>query len=295
MATPTELANVVRHVTDAIDGDGGAAHDEVVLRAAAVAHVGHDRRACSRSTHWSTARPPAIGRKRSTPRWTATTRGRSPPAGSAAGRCGHEPRAPRAGRGDVGNSRAVRPHLSIVADLDALSGATPELIAAVRGEVRTGGLSAATLERISCDCDISRVITSGRSEVLDVGRATRTISAALWKALVVRDRHCTAPGCDQPPERCEGHHRWYWSQGGATNLDNLELLCWYHHRQRHIREAGARASDDSGEISQSKVPASSAFESRCAIARNRSRSGNRCARSPCVPRVDASSCSVIGY
>ena len=54
-----------------------------------------------------------------------------------------------------------------------------------------GRLSKATLDRIACDCGVSRVIMHGKSEILDVGRATRTISPASWKALVARDRHCT--------------------------------------------------------------------------------------------------------
>jgi hypothetical protein len=95
------------------------------------------------------------------------------------------------------------------------------------------------LERLTCDCDISRVITTGRSEVLDVGRATRTIPPAVWKALVVRERHCQAPGCDQPPERCEGHHIIHWERGGPTSLDNV--LCWHHHREQHKHDAQARA------------------------------------------------------
>ena len=74
---------------------------------------------------------------------------------------------------------------------------------------------------------------NGRSEVLDVGRMTRKIPTPLWNALVARDKHCTHPGCDRPPGFCEAHHIIYWTQGGATNLENLKLLCWYHHRQQH--------------------------------------------------------------
>ena len=69
-----------------------------------------------------------------------------------------------------------------------------------------GYLSRATLERLTCDCEISRVITDGDGVIIDVGRATRNISDALWKALVVRDQHCTEPGCHQPPGVCEAHH-----------------------------------------------------------------------------------------
>ena len=146
-------------------------------------------------------------------------------------------------RGELGETRNVRPHVTVVVDLDELPGNTPELVAKVRTEQRHNGhLSAATLERLTCDCDISRVITTGRSEVLDVGRATRTIPPAIWKALVVRDQHCQAPGCDRPPESCEGHHIVHWTRGGPTNLHNLQLLCWNHHRYRHTNDAQARAA-----------------------------------------------------
>ena len=31
-----------------------------------------------------------------------------------------------------------------------------------------------------------------------------------------------------------------WEHGGPTNLGNLKLLCWYHHRRQHIHDAQAR-------------------------------------------------------
>ena len=70
------------------------------------------------------------------------------------------------------------------------------------------GLSRSTLERIACDCKFSRVLMDGRSQVLDVGRITRNIPTPLWNALVARDKHCTHPGCDRPPGllRSAPHH-----------------------------------------------------------------------------------------
>jgi hypothetical protein len=136
----------------------------------------------------------------------------------------------------VGNRRAARPHVTVVVDLDQLPGATPGLVEQVRVDRRDGGLSAATIERLTCDCDLSRVITAGRSEVLDVGRATRTIPPALWRALVVRDGGCTGPGCHAPPEHCEAHHIVHWSRGGRTDLANLRLLCHHDHRKAHAGE-----------------------------------------------------------
>jgi hypothetical protein len=136
--------------------------------------------------------------------------------------------------GGIGDGRQEPAHVSIVADLNGLAGISPALATTVRTEAaHVGRLSRATLERLTCDCKISRIITDGPSIVLDLGRSTRTVSKALWNALVVRDRHCRTPGCDRPPGWCEAHHIVHWEHGGPTNLDNLMLLCRRHHREHH--------------------------------------------------------------
>jgi hypothetical protein len=128
-----------------------------------------------------------------------------------------------------------------IGDLDALDVSDPALAAMVRADTAHGQrLSRTTIEMILCDCYISRVITAGRSNVLDVGRLTRTVSNAVWTALVVRDGHCQENGCTLGPGHCEAHHVDYWEHGGRTDLENLILLCRYHHKQRHVREAKAR-------------------------------------------------------
>jgi hypothetical protein len=137
--------------------------------------------------------------------------------------------------------RRGRPQLSVVGDLAAFEATHPELVGDIRIEAaHVGYLSRTTLERLSCDCEITRVITDGDSAITDVGRATRNISDALWNALVVRDRHCQEPGCRQPPGVCEAHHIWHWEHGGPTNLDNLKLLCWAHHRKHHLEHTKQR-------------------------------------------------------
>ena len=47
--------------------------------------------------------------------------------------------------------------------------------------------------------------------------------------MIARDRGCSFPGCSHPPEWCERHHIIEWIQGGLTSLENLTLLCRYHH------------------------------------------------------------------
>jgi hypothetical protein len=71
------------------------------------------------------------------------------------------------------------------------------------------------------------------SRPLDVGRATRVVQPAQRAALAVRDGGCVFPGCDRPLAWCEAHHLVSWLDGGPTNLGNLALLCWAHHRTVH--------------------------------------------------------------
>jgi len=47
--------------------------------------------------------------------------------------------------------------------------------------------------------------------------------------VITRDRHCAFPGCDQPPPACHVHHLRPKADGGPTRLDNLILLCSFHH------------------------------------------------------------------
>ena len=102
------------------------------------------------------------------------------------------------------------------------------------------------LQLAAADLSVIPSILGSASEVLDVGRTARLVRPAIWKALVVRDRHCRAPGCTRPPLMCHAHHIQHWADGGPTSLYNLILLCGHHHRMIHagpwtIRRTG-RAS-----------------------------------------------------
>ncbi len=121
-----------------------------------------------------------------------------------------------------------RPHLNVTIDLDALTDRTGQ------GRFDDGTpIDAEAARRIACDADVHRVITRGRSEILDYGRATRVVAAALFAVLVLRDRGCRFPGCDRPADRCDAHHVQHWIDGGPTSPRNLVLLCSYHHHVIH--------------------------------------------------------------
>ena len=71
-----------------------------------------------------------------------------------------------------------------------------------------------------------------KGEPLNIGRKTRTVSTAIHRALVARDKGCRFPGCHHT-RFVDAHHIEHWSNGGETSLDNLMLLCSQHHKLVH--------------------------------------------------------------
>jgi len=128
-----------------------------------------------------------------------------------------------------------RPHLSVLVDLQTLQGKAGGT--ASFGQTGTV-ITPEGARRLACDASISRIITNGESQPLDVGRATRTIPTGIRRAVVVRDRSCRWPGCGRPHQWCDVHHLVHWVEGGETKLENLILTCRPHHRYLH--EAGYR-------------------------------------------------------
>ncbi|GAA4860910.1 HNH endonuclease signature motif containing protein [Actinomycetospora straminea] len=91
----------------------------------------------------------------------------------------------------------------------------------------------ATARRWACDAEIIPVVLGSRSEPLDVGRTRRTATDAIRRALDLRDGGCAFPGCARRPRRCQAHHVDHWLDGGDTALDNMCLLCSFHHQLIH--------------------------------------------------------------
>jgi hypothetical protein len=91
----------------------------------------------------------------------------------------------------------------------------------------------ATLTRICCDADLAIAVVNEFGEPLNLGRTSRAPNQAQRRALVLRDKACVFPGCDTAPTRCIVHHLDFWSHLGPTNLENLALVCWYHHHVIH--------------------------------------------------------------
>lgn len=97
-------------------------------------------------------------------------------------------------------------------------------------------LTADEVDEICCDAVIHRYVADQTGATINFGRGRRTISPQQFLALVARDGGCRHPGCDRPPEWCEGHHiNEFAARGGLTNLDELVLLCHHHHHDVHDR------------------------------------------------------------
>lgn len=140
-------------------------------------------------------------------------------------------------------------NLNTIVDIGLLTGRQPgRLPIDARCEIDwSGPVGRDTLLRMSCDCAVSRVVMRGRSEVLDMGRKTRLVTSVQRRALAIRDRGCTFPGCDRPESWCDAHHVEHWARdNGATDLGNLALLCRRHHVLVHEGGWTLRKHPDGG-------------------------------------------------
>ncbi len=91
----------------------------------------------------------------------------------------------------------------------------------------------AAARMLACDAAVIPAVLRGTSEIVDVGRAMRTFTAAGRKAILLRDIGCVFPGCTMPGAWCDNHHIQHWADGGPSNLDNAALLCRRHHNLIH--------------------------------------------------------------
>jgi hypothetical protein len=92
-------------------------------------------------------------------------------------------------------------------------------------------ISISELLRLASEAQIIPVVLNSAGGILAYGHTRRLATAAQRRALAARDRGCCFPGCSRPPARCQAHHVIPWLLHGPTDVDNLCLLCTYHHRE----------------------------------------------------------------
>ncbi len=94
----------------------------------------------------------------------------------------------------------------------------------------TGTLIATpTLLTMADQAETYTAILNGSGVPLRLDRTKRCATRHQTMALIARDIGCSFPGCAHPADYCERHHIVPWIDGGKTDLDNLTLLCVYHH------------------------------------------------------------------
>ena len=176
------------------------------------------------------------------------------PVGGAALRTALEPLARPAGAGDdreperrmadalvdlsmhaldsglVPQKASQRTHLQVTTSLETLRGLPGSPAAELEFSLP---ISSKTVERLACDCSLTRIVLGADSVVIDVGRAMRSVSGPRRRALNARDKHCRWPGCDRPATWSSAHHLVHWIHKGGSELGNLALLCYRHHWMVH--------------------------------------------------------------
>ena len=87
----------------------------------------------------------------------------------------------------------------------------------------------------ACSVEAALVVLDPvRWEPLQVGFTARYATRAQRMALQARDGDtCVHPGCSTQASRCIAHHIVHWDAGGPTDVENLVLLCEFHHRKVH--------------------------------------------------------------
>lgn len=132
-------------------------------------------------------------------------------------------------------------NLQVTSSVETLMG----LVGAPAGETEFSlPISAETVKRWACDCNLTRILLGGDSTVIDVGRSRRTIDGPLRRAIDSRDAGCRWPDCDRPAKWSTPHHLEHWIDGGSTDLPNLLLLCSRHHWMVHEGRWQIIKSDD---------------------------------------------------
>ncbi len=93
-------------------------------------------------------------------------------------------------------------------------------------------LHADQVRRLACDGRVQPLIENGSTRPFGIGRASRKVPDWLLRHIKERDGGCRFPGCTHD-RWLHAHHIRHWANGGATDSENLVMLCGFHHRLVH--------------------------------------------------------------
>lgn len=94
-------------------------------------------------------------------------------------------------------------------------------------------LSGAAVGRLSCAAAITGILMDGKLLPVGVSKLKRRLSKREMRALRQMYPRCVRPGCRRPSSQCEAHHITWWSLGGKTQIEDMCMLCPFHHWQLH--------------------------------------------------------------
>jgi Domain of unknown function (DUF222)/HNH endonuclease len=89
-----------------------------------------------------------------------------------------------------------------------------------------------TLKRVLCNARIQTVIEDRAGAVVGLGRISREPAPWMLRQVRYRDKECRFPGCGTR-RFTQAHHIDWWRDGGRTDLQNLLLICSFHHKLVH--------------------------------------------------------------
>ncbi|WP_162599951.1 HNH endonuclease signature motif containing protein [Nocardioides solisilvae] len=96
-------------------------------------------------------------------------------------------------------------------------------------------VTAHTVRRMACQAEIIPVVLDSDGVPLAMGRTSRFFKIWQRDAHMLTHQTCQTVGCSVPAQWCEAHHGGEnpWVGGGNTDLDELVLLCPFHHHKAH--------------------------------------------------------------
>jgi len=126
--------------------------------------------------------------------------------------------------------------ITLVAHVDDTTG---ELIAELSDGSR---LPPAVLEELSCNTRWTGLVYDRVGDAIWRSRSRRTVTDSQWQTLLTIYGGCFH--CGAPPSICQAHHITPYSQGGATSVKNMVMVCWNCHHHIHHNHWRSQTHDD---------------------------------------------------
>jgi hypothetical protein len=137
-----------------------------------------------------------------------------------------------------------QPSIIATCPIGTLTGASDEPGVTPHGD----RIPAHVMRQLAENATLQRMLIDAEGILLDLGRETRFATLNQYKALVAIDGCCTVVTCSIPAGWCDVDHFVAWEDGGETNLDDLRLLCRFHHKLRHAKGSWVSGTARDGAI-----------------------------------------------